>query len=193
MESISELKSSLAGVLNAFLIKERKLVWSDTKVSVQDLNSLYYLADVIRERRDLKRITIGAAKTLFIFLHEDYFLGVITIPTINVPMLALYVNKVLQNVDKVAQETVGIKVEVREPNLFDKQNPMLPPHILQSLGIGKKGEIVIKTEDKKTFTAVVEEINDKKWDTYDVIMMHTAVRQRLGVTIGSYVYVEKRA
>jgi hypothetical protein len=58
--------------------------------------------------------------------------------------------------------------------------------------MGKKGEIVIKTEDKKAFTAVVEEINDKKWDTYDVIMMHTAVRQRLGVTIGSYVYVEKK-
>lgn len=107
-------------------------------------------------------------------------------------MLTFYVNKVLQNIESSFAPAAGIKVEVREPNLFDRTNAMLPPHILESLGMNKRGEITVLTENKRSFVIVVEELADRKWDNYDVIMMHTPLRQKLGVTIGSYIYLEKK-
>lgn len=112
MSEVALIRKNLRGIEGVFLIKEGEVVETDIepdrKVTFPSW-AIHYLLDLIRERKNVRSVSIIAENWLFIFIHNAYVLGIITLPDVNMPLLRVVAKMTLERarLDKVKSAEVA--------------------------------------------------------------------------------------
>ncbi|MFQ6056570.1 MAG: hypothetical protein ACE5J3_11375, partial [Methanosarcinales archaeon] len=115
------LKKNISGCIGAFIIdKNANMIKSNLPKMLSDSlkntsTSLYYLTEVIKEKRELKEIIyeIGDIKIVLKPVNQ-LLLGVLVPKDVNLPLLNLMIGKAALQLEKIPEEELKEKLEEKE-------------------------------------------------------------------------------
>ncbi len=166
---VDQLKESIGGVIGSFVLKNGEITETDLGPNLGFVTqSILYLSEAVTETKDLKRLSIfGKNRSLSVYFHSQYILGVLITPTANLQLLNLMVRRILEAPERAEEpEEPSSAFENQIPYFDIPRDEVLP-------NVPKYARQVLEFVDgNRTIRDIIEQSSLSPEVVLDVIMSY---------------------